>query len=155
MAGGSVLIAGDRDFKDMVDAMSEEFRTPPMHIPMFGMVKAMMFVARPAGASGLDLAVFENLDPRRRAGRDLADVMNEATHRGWSSFVKVTSRRKGHEEVTFVYLRPEGSHCKLLVAAIEPREATLVQVKVRPESVRRWLREPRESADRKGGLGVD
>src|SRR5689334_21259181 len=60
------LSAADREFRDVVDAISTQFQTRPLHIPMFGLVNLVTYVARPAGTRHIDLAVFENLDSRSR-----------------------------------------------------------------------------------------
>lgn len=136
----------DRQFSDIVRAISDEFGARPMRIPLFGLVNAVTFVVRPAGTSHIDLAVFEHLDRRNRTGRDLEDIVQRAVGRGWAPFVQVHSRRNGKEELVLVYMRPEGRDCRLLVTAIEPEEATVVQLKLNPEGVRRWIQAPGESA---------
>ena len=45
-----------------------------------------------------------------------------------------------------VYMRMEGSDCKFLVTSIEPNEATVVQLKLNPEALQKWLVSPRETA---------
>jgi hypothetical protein len=138
--------AVDRDFKDIVSAIADEFRTQPTRIPLFGLVNGFMFMARPAGARHIDIAVFENLDHNLRRGRDLSQVVRDAVGRGWTPFIQVRSRRGHGEEVVFVYMRPEGKNCRLLVTSIEPDEATVVQLKLNPEALRRWVDTPREAA---------
>ncbi len=142
----SLLPAVDRDFKDIVDAISAEFRTSPTRIPLFGLVNGFMFMARPAGARHIDLAVFENLDHNKRRGRDLREVVRDAVGRGWAPFIQVRSRHGDGEELVMVYMRPEGKNCRLLVTSIEPDEATVVQLKLNAEALRRWIETPRDAA---------
>jgi hypothetical protein len=139
-------MAVDRDFKDIVQAMSSEFRAKPTRIPMMGLVNFVSFVARPAGVRHIDIAVFENLNGRGIMSADLRARVEQTIGRGWKPFVKVVSRRKGSEETVLVYMRTEGRDCNLLVAAVERNEATLVQLRLNPEGLERWLSEPRESA---------
>lgn len=143
-AGISVR-ATDREFKDVVSAISDEFHTRPMHIPLFGLVNVVTFVVRPAGAKHIDLAVFEDLGSNNREGHDLAGAIQSAVGHAWKPFVKVWSNRGGHEELTFVYMRPAGRDCKFLITTIEPNEATVVQVKLNPDALQRWLMSPREA----------
>lgn len=115
---GILLIAGvlfspaalavDREFNDIVRAISVEFGTRPVHIPLFGLVNAFTFVVRPAGTSHIDLAVFEKLNTGDRDGRDLQDMVRRSVGRGWTPFVQVHSRRNGGEMV-LVYMRMEGT----------------------------------------------
>lgn len=87
------LNAADREFKDVVRAISEEFHTRPIHIPMFGLVKAVVTVAHPAGTRHLDLAIFQDVDARKGSGRDLVESVRFAIGRGWHPFVQVRGER--------------------------------------------------------------
>ena len=136
----------DREFNDIVRAISDEFRTRPMRIPLFGLVNAFTFVVRPAGTSHIDLAVFENLNTRHQDERDLEEAIQRAVGRGWTPFVQVHSRRHGSEDIVLVYMRTEGHNCRLLVTSIERDEATVVQLRLNPEGIQRWISSPRESA---------
>jgi hypothetical protein len=137
----------DRGFREIVDAISGEFQVQPTRIPFaMGLANAVLFFARPAGTSHIELAVFENLDPRRREGRDLPGMIRSAVGSNWKPFVQVFSRRKGQEENVFIFLRNEGRDCKLLIASVERREATVVQLRVNQEALERMLAEPRGAA---------
>ena len=138
--------AADREFKDVVETISEEFHTRPMRIPMFGLVNFVTFVARPAGTKHIDVAVFEHLGLRDREGRDVAGSIQRAVGHAWRPFVKVISRKPGHEETVLVYMRLDGGDCKFLVAAVEPDEASVVQLKLNPAALERWLAMPRTAA---------
>ncbi len=137
-------LAVDREFNDIVRSLSDEFRAQPTRIPFFGLVNAFTFVARPAGASHIDLAVFEHLNLGVRNGQDLLEMVRRSVGRGWTPFVQVHSRRNG--ELVLVYLRMEGRNCRLLVTSIERDEATVVQLRLNPDGLQRWISAPRESA---------
>src|ERR1043165_987561 len=107
--------AADREFRDVVDAISNRLHTRPMHIPMFGLVNMVAYVVRPAGTKHIDLAVFENLDSRDVDGRDLAALVRGAVGGSWKPFVQSRTDR----EMVSIYLRPEGNDCRLLVVSIE------------------------------------
>lgn len=137
--------AADREFQDVVHAISDQFHTRPMRIPMFGLVNAVAFVVRPAGTKHIDLAVFENLDRFDRSGRDLPTAIRNAVGNSWKPFVQTRSSRSGFEEVALVYLRPQGGDWKLLVATVERREAVVVQLSLNPDALQRWVMSPQES----------
>jgi hypothetical protein len=141
-----VAAAVDRDFKDIVQAMSHELRAKPTRIPMMGLVNFVSFVARPAGVRHIDIAVFENLNGRGLVISDLRAKVEQTIGRGWQPFVQVVSRRKGTEETVLVYMRPDGNDCRLLVASVGRDEATLVQLRLNPEGLQRWVSEPRGAA---------
>ena len=144
--GSPAAFAVDREFSDIVRAISDEFGTKPMHIPLFGLVNVVAFVARPAGTSHIDLAVFENFRAGDRRTSDLLQSVKKAVGRGWAPFVTVQTHRPGSEEVVAVYMRTEGKHCRLLVTSIEHSEATVVELRLNPEGLQRWISCPLESA---------
>ena len=111
-----------------------------------GLVDMVTYVARPAGTKHIDIAVFENLNEHDRSGMDLARSVRRAVGASWRPFVQVYSHRSGHEEKTFVYIRMEGHDYKLLVANIESNEATVVQLRLNPEALQKWIVSPRDSA---------
>lgn len=147
--------AVERDFGDVVRALSDEFHTRPTRIPLFGLVNAFTFVARPAGARHIDLAIFENLSMAGRDTREVMDKVKRAVGRGWAPFVSVRSRRAGQEQLVLVYMRTEGRNCRLLVTSVEPNEAVVVELKVNPDGLRQWIGDPEESALSIHGSGTD
>jgi len=130
----AVLDGAERGFDDIVQAISEQLHARPLHIPFFGLVNFATAVAHPAGVKHVDLAVFENLDLDDRASSDLAETIRLAGG-DWRPFVRVRNRR----EKVLVYMAQQRSDCKLLVITLEPREATVVEVKLNPESLEVWL----------------
>ena len=144
--------AADRGFKEIVQAISDEYGTRPTHIPLFGLVKAVTGVERQAGAKNLDVAIFEDL-PAPRTGRDLAVRLKEIAGHAWKPFVDVRSRKSGDEETTLVFLRADGKDIELLVATIERTEATVVKLSLNEKGLRRWLSDPAGAAEDQRGDG--
>ena len=128
--------AADREFNEIVQAISDRYHTRPTHIPLFGLVNAFTFVARPAGTSHIDLAVFEDL---REGTMDPAEI-RRIVGGNWKPFVQVHSRR--NHEVTLIYLRPEGRDHRMLITSLERHEATVVQLKLNMDAMRKWLDDP-------------
>jgi hypothetical protein len=143
MLSCAVLEGAERGFDEIVRVISDQFHTRPVHIPFFGLVNAAAFVARPAGVKHLDLAVFENLNVDGEGERDIAKavLMMEG---GWRPFVKV----RGHAETVLVFMAQDRGDCKLLVVAIESGDATVVELKLNPEGLQAWLRDPDTAAAR-------
>ena len=136
----SLANAADPEFKDIVRAISDHYGTRPIRIPFFGLVNAFTFVARPAGTKHIDLAVFENLRGDRMDPAKIERVVGG----GWKPFVRVHSNRS--DETTLIYMRPDGNDTKMLITTIERNEATVIQLKLNPEALQRWLDQPRRSA---------
>ncbi len=130
----------ERGFDEIVRAISDQFHTRPVHIPFLGLVNLAM---RPAGVRHAGLAVFEGLDLDEGAAFAVAKAIR-ATDNRWSQFVRV----QGRATTVLVFMEQERSHCKLLVAAIDPGEITVVELKLNPEALQVWFREPDSSAVR-------
>jgi hypothetical protein len=141
MLSCAVLQGAERGFDEIVQVISDQFHTRPLHIPFFGLVNAATFVARPAGVKHLNLAVFENLNVDDEGERDIAKAIL-MTDGGWRPFVKV----HGHAETILVFMAQDRGDCKLLVVAIESGEATVVELKLNPEGLQAWLRDPDRAA---------
>jgi hypothetical protein len=142
--------AVDRGFADIVREISAEYHTNPIHIPLFGLVKTVTFVAHPGGTKQLDLAVFEDLDTEGHDSAALARRIGQIAGAAWKPFVQVRSGRNGHQESTLIFMRCEKSDANLLIVTLEPREATVVHVKVHPEALRRWIDHPAGEASNFG-----
>jgi len=136
----SLGAAADRKFQDLVDSISTRVGARPLHIPMFGLVNFVTFVARPAGTKHIDLAVWEDLDLQTRDPRELAESIRSAVGGGWKPFVHARSP----QEVVSIYMRPEGNDWRLLVVSVERNEAVAVQLQLNPDALQRYVMLPRE-----------
>lgn len=148
LASVTSVHAADREFNDVVRVISEEFHTRPTSIPFFGLVNVFTETLRPAGTRHIDLAVFEHLGDRDRDGRNLAESIQSAVGHSWKPFVKVRSLKKGAEETVLVYMRQEGNDWRLLVTAVERDEATVVQLRLNPDALAKWMNDPENHARR-------
>ncbi len=139
--------AADRDFKEIVRAISDEFDTKPVHIPLFGLVNAFTRVVKPAGAKHIDLAVFDDLGSQDHDISALGSKIRKAVGEDWSPFIQVRSSNDGNtSDIVLVYVRPDGHDFKLLITTVEPNQATVVQVKLDPKGMQKWIRDPVRSA---------
>lgn len=141
LIGGIACHAADREFSDVVRAISDECHARPTHIPFFGMVNAFTAVVHPAGAKHIDLAVFENLDPR---DRPRAGAIQRAVGSSWTPFIHVRSARD--RETVYVYMRQVGPDWKLLLVSMERAEATVVQLLLDADGLARWISDPEHCA---------
>lgn len=93
-----------------------------------------------AGVRGFKGALFEN--QRLFASNpdsSLDDVVQSAGEHGWQPVVKSYSRR--HNEHNYIYARQEGKDLKLLIVSVEPSEAVVIQVKINPDKLARFIEE--------------
>jgi Ca-activated chloride channel family protein len=72
--------------------------------------------------------------------------MGRALGDGWQPFVRVYSRRSG--ERTYIYAKQSGKDVQLMMATIEAREAVVMQVKLNPDTLAKWMEKP----DQMGGI---
>ena len=149
----------DREFDRLVKAVETHFGVKRTYIPLMGVASFFVKVARPEGARGFKLAVFEDL----RAPMDSEDgavldrIMARASE-GLRPMVRVRSRRD--HEWTYIYTGDFGKTTKMLIAAFERDEATIVEVKVDMETLARSLENPSRmgrffGADHRDGRGLE
>jgi hypothetical protein len=137
--------AGDNEFRGVVHAIEGHYGVRHMHIPLLGFA---MWFARPEGMSGMKLAVFENFGGATST-EDVSRVVQDALGHEWYPFVRVRSRNrvKGDEEATLIYASPTGGKLRMMIVNVESSEATVVEVKLSEQAIKRWLKEPGEEAE--------
>ena len=143
----TVTFAGDREFTGLVHSFEATYGVHHLHIPLLGLA---LFVARPAGAHGLKLAVFEGF-PTPLDSTDISRVVESSLGPDWYPFVRVRSKGETQGETTLIYTHPDGDKMRLLIVCVEPSEATLVKINISDRDVKKWLKEPGEEADGRTG----
>jgi VWFA-related protein len=139
--------ARDNEFKALVKHIETHYRAKRTRIPFLGLAGFIVKVVRPAGVKGFKLAVFEDQDFSRSAeDRTFESVMGRALSAEWQPLVRVHSRKSG--ERVYVYAKPKGKDLELMIATLEQREAVVIQVKVNPDTLAKWMERP----DRMGGV---
>ncbi|HWR51022.1 MAG TPA: hypothetical protein VN428_07935 [Bryobacteraceae bacterium] len=130
--------AGDRDFDAVVQSIESTFQTRRTSIPLFGVAKFFVKISRPGGAKQLDLAIFEDLHIGRSRLQELDQTVREAAGERWSPMIRVRDR----QEWVTIYARPDGKKdMALLIATVEPGEATVIRLKVDAAALARMIDE--------------
>ncbi len=144
LCAATAASAGSREFHGVVRAIEKTYGVHHMRIPLLGVA---MFLARPAGVSGLRLAVFENFempaDPK-----DVTGLVENALGPDWHPFVRVRSRQD--RETTLIYTNPSEGGMHMMIVNLESSEATVVELKVTERAIQKWLKEPGEEAEHSG-----
>ena len=135
--------AGDDGFDRLVRSVERQFGVKKTYIPFMGVANFFVKVARPAGTSGIKVAVFEDLKLRDDVDPAWLDRTMAGATEGLRPMVRVHSRRD--HEVTYIYAGDLGKTTKMLIATFERDEATIVEVKVNLETLMRTVNE--HSAD--------
>ena len=154
LMAGSTAFGGDAEFDRIVKAIESHYGTKPLHIPFLGVANFVVKVARPEGASGFKLAVFEDLrsaaDPGEWRERDR--FMDALSGPDLHPLVRVHSRHDG--EATYIFIAPaskSGKSTRVLIATFERDEATVIEVKANIETLLKSLQEPEHAGRTLGG----
>ena len=143
LCASTFAAAGDREFKGLVHSFETTYGVHHMHIPLLGVA---LFIARPAGAHGLQLAVFENFHAPTDSV-DVRRVVESALGPGWYPFVRVHEKGETSGETTLVYTNPEANRMRMIIVSLESSEATLVKLDLNDRDMKKWLKEPGEEAE--------
>jgi len=138
-------LASDHEFRGVVRAIESSYGVHHMHIPLLGFV---LFFVRPEGVSGLKLAVFENFNVPT-ALDDVNRIVENSLGPGWYPFVRVRSKHDG--ETTLIYASPSGGKLRMMIVNVESSEATVVELKLSERAIKRWIDEPKETAEDQSG----
>ncbi len=123
------------EFDWLVREFSRQSASKPMHIPLFGLARFVVATSHPAGTSELHLAVFQDVDIESERFSQLTDsVVGPA----WKPIIRVRSR---NGESTNIYTQSIGKDLRILLTTLDGGEATLVEVRVRPEVLLKFVDE--------------
>lgn len=123
------------EFEWMTREFARESGARQLHIPLFGLARFAVAVVRPAGTSELKLAVFEHPN----ADLDhLAHFADNTLGPNWKPIVRVHEKTG---ETSNIYVQPDGKYLRLLIASLEKDEVVFVQVRIRPESLIKFVDE--------------
>ncbi len=153
MAGAA--FGGDADFDRIVKAIESHYRTERLHIPFLGVASFLVKVARPEGATGFKLAVFEDLksSPEYSEWAERDRFIDTLFVGEMHPLVRVHSRRDG--EATYIFAEPAGKSSKVLVATFGRNEATVVEVKMDMNRLIESIEEPQRAGRKLGGSRED
>jgi hypothetical protein len=135
-------IAADRDVKSVTRAIEKQYGVKHKGLPLIARI-----VMKPAlwgSGVSMDLAMFENLPPTKANVPELDSVMRNSLGPEWSCFVRAGSRKTGERSV--IYVRTEGDKLHMMIVSIEPDEAVVVKLKVKPDEMQKWVDDPTEMA---------
>ena len=140
------------EFNGVVHAIEDHYGVRHMRIPFLSF--AMSFAARPAGVSGIRLAVFEDFHPspasmHAGASEDLQHVVEHSLGPDWHLFVR--TRTQDDSDDTLIYVNLGEARLEMMIVTIEPDEATVVEMNLSDRALKKWLDEPKESAEDNSG----
>jgi hypothetical protein len=135
VAAGLPLTLPASEFDWLVREVSRQSSGKPVHIPFFGLARFAVAAAHPAGTSDLHLAVLENVD--LESGR-FSRLTDEVVGPSWRPIVRVRSR---NGESTNIYAQLNGKDLRVLLTVLDGSEATLLEVRLKPEALMKFVDE--------------
>ncbi len=147
LLAASAAYAGGNEFDRIVKAIESHYGTMRTHIPLMGMANFFVKVARPAGASGFKLAVFDNLGSSPSYGQqtELDQFMRSLSSSGFHPLVRVHSRATN--ESTYIYAGEAGRSTRMLIATFHRNEATVVEVKASMDMLLKIVESPKRAGN--------
>lgn len=135
LAAALPLASHASEFDWLVREFSRQSASKPMHIPLFGLARFVVATSHPAGTSELHLAVFQDVDIESERFSQLTDSVVGAA---WKPMIRVRSR---NGESTNIYTQSIGKDLRVLLTVLDGREATLIEVRIRPEALLKFVDE--------------
>lgn len=91
-----------------------------------------------AGVKAFKAAIFEDQQlPGAELDSRLDELVQRASASGWQPLVKSLSRRSG--ERSYIYAQAGGNDMKLLLVSVEPNEAVVMQLKINPANLSKFI----------------
>jgi len=147
LGSSAVAFAGDGEFRGLVRSIETTYGVHHMHIPLLGVA---LFFARPAGAHGLRLALFEGFRTPTDSD-EFCRVIERSLGPGWSPFMRVRSKGQADGETTLIYANPGAGRMRMVIVNMEPSEAQVIEVSLSDRDIKKWLKEPGEEAEHQSG----
>jgi len=133
--------AEESDFSRLARLIESRYQVQRVRVPLWGVIKPMVKSARPLGAKGLDMAVFEDLNPDLAGSSDgFESLMKGSLEPKWQSMVRVFSRRGG--EQSYIYSKTHEKDFRLMIFTLDNSGAVLLEFKLKPAQLVEWLRNP-------------
>jgi hypothetical protein len=132
------------DFDTVVSAVEHRYSAHAERVPMMGLVSLCAHVASHGGVKGVKIAEFDNL-PAAPDSTELQDLVSNTLGGSWRRFV---TDRSSNGDLNIIYVQPNGSAMRMLIADYEHGELDLVRVELNGERLARWVDDPRGSAHR-------
>ncbi len=128
------------DFGKIVRHIEVNYHVHRNHRFIMGFAGLVVQFWHVGGVKSLKAAIFEDqhLDATDADAR-LDEIVQSAGEHGWHPLVKSYSRHSG--EHAFIYAKEEGKDMKLLIVSVEPDEAAVLQLKVDPVKLTRFMDE--------------
>ena len=128
------------DFGSLVRAIESRYHVHQTGIPLFGLVRLIVWVAHPEGVYDLQLATYEKTSFGNAS--ELAELVRNNAGEPFRPMVQTWSNRTG--ECTYVYAHPMGGdRVAMLIFAHDKDDTTIVRVVVSMNKFAEAVNRPR------------
>ena len=128
------------DFGKIVNVIEAEYHVHRNYRFLMSLAGVAVKCSRVGGVKAVKVALFDNqhLDAAELDAR-LDEMVERASASGWRPLVKSVSRHSREHE--YIYARTRGTDLDVLVVSVEPDEAVVVQVKINPAKLSKFINE--------------
>ena len=112
------------------------------HIPVLGAALFLGKVASGFQMPAVKLAVFEDEKLSELPPEQIEHSLLKALGPQWSQFIKSTSHYG--DEQNWIYVNGDGKKLQMVIASMDRDELSLIQVKVSPRQMRKWINDTDE-----------
>jgi hypothetical protein len=133
--------AQSKEYKQVVNHLQSNYSAKKVKIPFMWLAKIAVKIVRPAGVTGFDVTMFENLTFKRATlDTEMQTAMKDSLGPEWSPIVRV--RSKDGEQV-YAFMKEDGDNVRLIFVAIDKANATVVRAKLNAEKFIEFLNNPK------------
>ncbi|HSE97720.1 MAG TPA: VWA domain-containing protein [Blastocatellia bacterium] len=141
LISAQTVAASDKDFKMIVKKIESSYNARQRKIPFLGLAGFLVKIVKPAGVKEFKLAIFEEQDfSPGTDDHNFHKTIESSFKDKWQPVVRSNMRSEGSR--AFVYSQPAGKDIELLSVTFSRRQAIVVQAKVDPQAVMKFLENP-------------
>ena len=147
----ATVLAAD-DFSLIVKNIESRYNAKRKKIPFLWVAGFLVKIVKPAGVKSFKFAIFEDQDFEPGPRDDAFETsVSKSLSRKWQPMLKSRSRLEGNR--AYIYSQPSGKDIKLLSVTFQRRLAIVVEAKVDPESLMKFMEKPELMGFSLTGLG--
>jgi hypothetical protein len=138
---GSAAAQSNQGFDAIAKHLKTRYQAKKKGILFLGLAKFAIRIAKPAGVKSINVSLFEELkNTGELPDSELSALMRNALSAEWSPLVSVRQR---NGDQFYVYAAEAGKDIKLAVLVINQTDAALLRVKIDPNSLRKFMDDPK------------
>ncbi|MGC2162988.1 MAG: hypothetical protein WA634_13820 [Silvibacterium sp.] len=134
--------ASNHDFGGVVSAVEQHYSVHAQRMPMMGFISFCAHVTTNGGVKGMRIAEFDHFAPAESPAV-LEKLVSDTLGSEWQPFV---TEREAGGELSLIFVRPEGSDMRMLIADYDHGELDIVRMELNADRIQHWMQDPENSA---------